>query len=216
MPVQYEIVSTGSQGNAVVFNNLLILDCGVSFRRIKPFLKGIRIVLLTHIHSDHFNKTTIKQIAKDRPLVRFGCGEWLVSDLMECGVARNRIDVFKEGERYDYGLFALSPVFLTHNVPNLGYKLFFPDGSVFYATDCANLNGIFAPGFDLYMVEANHTEEDIENRIRAKKETGEFAYEIQAKQNHLSKEQCDAFIYANIKPGGEFVYLHCHIDKGGG
>ena len=34
-------------------------------------------------------------------------------------------------------------------------------------------------------------------------------------RNHLSKAKCDDFIYRNIGPGGEYVYLHCHVDKEG-
>ena len=56
--MNYNIISTGSQGNAIVLNNIILLDCGVPFRDLKDVYKGLKIVLLTHIHGDHFNKTT--------------------------------------------------------------------------------------------------------------------------------------------------------------
>ena len=102
---------------------------------------------------------------------------------------------------------------LAHNVPNCGYKLHFPAGKVFYATDTNNLNGITAWHYDLYMLEANYEDDEIKKRIAEKKANQEYAYEEQVLKNHLSKAKCDDFIYRNIGPDGEYVYLHCHEEK---
>lgn len=180
---------------------------------IEPHYKDLKVVLLTHIHSDHFRESTIKRLAKERPTLRFGCCEWLVKPLLDCGVSPENIDIFQCGNSYNYGLLEIIPVVLVHNVPNCGYKLHFKDDvKVFYATDTNNLNGIQAPNYDLYMVEANHELEEIKERISEKKMNGEYAYEAQAIRNHLSKDKCDAFIYSNIGPNGEYVYMHCHED----
>lgn len=64
--MEYNIISTGSKGNAVVINDVILIDCGVSFRALKDVYKNIKIVLLTHIHSDHFNRRTIKALANNR------------------------------------------------------------------------------------------------------------------------------------------------------
>lgn len=208
----YKIISTGSQGNAVVLENTVLIDCGVSFKAIRPVIPPLKLVLLTHIHSDHFNRTTIRTLARERPALRFGCGPWLVKPLADCGVSKSNIDVLEPGYKYSYGICSISPVRLVHSVPNYGYRLFFPQYKVFYATDTANLNGIHARDYDLYMVEANYTQDEIRERIALKKEAGEFSYELQAMENHLSKEQCDDFIYRNIGRNGTYVYLHCHKD----
>ncbi|MFA5407984.1 MAG: MBL fold metallo-hydrolase, partial [Bacilli bacterium] len=71
--MNYNIIATGSRGNAVVIEEDILIDCGVSFRKLKDYYKQFKIVLLTHIHADHFNKTTIKTLAKERPALRFGC-----------------------------------------------------------------------------------------------------------------------------------------------
>ena len=62
------------------------------------------------------------------------------------------------------------------------------------------------------MVEANYEDEVIKSKIADKKAAGEYAYEIHAMRNHLSKAKCDSFIYRNIGPSGEYVYLHCHVE----
>lgn len=213
MMIPYNIISTGSQGNAVVINKAILVDCGVPFKALKEYVPNLKLVLLTHIHSDHFRPSTIQRLAQERPTLRFGCCRWLVKPLVDAGVPTANIDLLEAGTMYGYGICNVIPVLLVHNVPNCGYKIHFPIGKVFYATDTNNLNGISAWHYDLFMVEANHEEEMIQKRIAEKKATGEYAYELQVIKNHLSKEKCDDFIYRNIGPGSEYVYLHCHVDK---
>lgn len=210
--IDYNIISTGSKGNAVVINDITLIDCGVSFKALKEVYKDLKIVLLTHIHSDHFNRTTLRLLSEARPTLRFACCEWLVTPLIETGISKRNIDVLEIGKIYDYKAFKVSPVKLYHDVPNCGYRLFFGKEKAFYATDTSTLAGITAKDYDLYLVEANHEEEEINKRISEKKASGEFVYEIRATRNHLSKEQCDAWIYENIG-NGEYVYLHQHQER---
>lgn len=45
-----EIISTGSKGNAVILNGSILIDCGVSSRKLEPYAKKLKLVLLTHVH----------------------------------------------------------------------------------------------------------------------------------------------------------------------
>lgn len=211
--IPYQIISTGSKGNAVVLNGEILVDCGVPYKQLSDVVKGLKLVLLTHIHSDHFRPTTLRMLAEKRPMLRFGCCEWLVLPLRKSGVPAKNIDVYKPETMYKYGPFDIVPVPLSHDVPNCGYKIHFRTGKVFYATDTNNLNGITAKDYDLYMVEANYEDEEIALRIAEKKAAGEYAYEQKVLKNHLSKAKCDNFIYSNIGYRGEYVYLHGHEDK---
>ena len=58
----YNIISTGSKGNAVVINGRILIDCGVPFKALEPVKKDLRLALLTHIHSDHFNPRDRKSV----------------------------------------------------------------------------------------------------------------------------------------------------------
>lgn len=213
--IDYHVISTGSQGNATVVNQAVLIDCGVSFRAVEPFLKGLKLVLLTHIHGDHFRASTVRKIAQERPLVRFGAGEWMMAPLLEAGVRIGQIDKLELNRMYDYGIVRVIPVPLVHDVPNCGYKLHFPTGKMIYATDTANMNGISAPNYDLYMVEANYTDEEIRQRIKEKSMEGRYVYEHRVKKTHLSRQQCDDFLYSNLGPNSELVYMHEHQDRGG-
>ncbi|MGN1346960.1 MAG: MBL fold metallo-hydrolase [Eubacteriales bacterium] len=212
--MDYDIISTGSRGNCTILNGEIAIDMGVSWRQIQPFHKALRLVLLTHIHSDHFCRTTIRKLSRTHPLLRFGVPEYLIAPVIECGVKSTQIDVLNAGTEYRYNGFTVIPFRLRHNVPNQGYKLHFADGErVIYATDTCSMEGIEAPDYDLYLVEANYTETDLQKRIERKAESGEYAYEYEVRQNHLSEEACDAWLYEQMGSRSQYVYMHRHIEK---
>ena len=209
--IPYKILATGSEGNASILNKHVLIDCGVPFSMLLPYRYTLSLVLLTHIHSDHFRESTIKRLAGERPTLRWGCGRWLVQNLLRCGVSPYQIDVLEdEFKRYDYGICSVSPVPLEHNVPNQGYRIFFATGSAFYATDMCNLNGIVAKDYDLYMVEANYEEEEIKRRIKEKRAAGEYPYELRAIRDHMSKQATDSWLYRNMGPNSQYIYMHQH------
>lgn len=206
--MEYQIISTGSKGNAVIVNDIIMIDCGVPFKALRQVKNELKIVLLTHKHGDHFKESTIKALSAQRPTLRFACGEWLANRLENIGI--DNIDILQTGKKYDYGLFQVAMVKLYHNVPNCGYRLFMNGEKCFYATDTNTLAGITARNYDLYMVEANYEDEEIQNRIRAKEEAGKYPYEYEVLQNHLSLKKANDFIYENIGEKGRYVFLHGH------
>lgn len=49
--MDYEIIATGSNGNAVCIEKTILVDCGTSFKAIKHIYKDLQLVLLTHVHT---------------------------------------------------------------------------------------------------------------------------------------------------------------------
>lgn len=215
----YNIIATGSNGNAVILDGRILIDCGVPYKMLRPYAKDLRLVLLTHEHSDHFKAGTVRALHRERPALRWGCCRWMVRHLVDAGVDRRVIDVYEpNGMFYWYGdfhNFGACPVKLVHNVPNCGYKIFFGrEGyKLFYATDTGTLDGIEVKGYDLYLIEANHTQAEIEERIRAKAAAGEFIYETAAEQNHLSREQALEWLAQNMGKNSKYVFLHQHRER---
>jgi Metal-dependent hydrolases of the beta-lactamase superfamily III len=211
--ITHNIISTGSKGNAVVINGNILIDCGVPFAALKPVHKDLRIVLLTHEHTDHFNGRTIKRLSREHPLLRFGCAEWLAGKLAEL-VPLRVIDVYKIGQEYIYGKFSVEPLPLVHNVPNCGYVISVGDYEnperILYATDTNTMSHVEAPNYDLYLLEANYCEDEIRERIRAKMEIGAYCYEHDVLHNHLSKQKADDWLYQNMGANSRYVYLHGH------
>lgn len=206
----YDIISTGSKGNAVVINNKILIDCGVPLKKLKDVYEGLSIVLFTHKHADHFNKRTIKKLAEERPTLRFACGKQLVPDVVKCGVKKRNIDVVESGKIYDYKAFKISPFTLYHDVENIGWRIFSGGEKAIYATDTKTLDGITAKDYDLYLIEANYTDEELKQRLIEKHRNGDFAYEDRVPLTHLSKKQADNFIIENGGVNANFVYLHMH------
>lgn len=209
----YNIIATGSTGNAVLINDSILIDIGVPWKKIEPYASQIKLVLTTHQHGDHFKASTVKALHRAHPATRWGCCEWMVGPLLEAGVDKRVIDVMTPGYCFVYPMMTAKPEHLLHNVPNCGWHIWSGDESLFYATDCATLDGIEAKDYDFYLIEANHTRAEIEARIAAKRAAGEYAYEVEACRNHLSQEQALDWLAENMGPHSEYVFLHQHQDK---
>ena len=211
--MNYKIISSCSTGNAVIIRDVILIDCGVTFKRLENYYKKLKIVLLTHIHGDHFKKATIKKLSQERPTLRFACCEWLLEPLLECGVLRKNIDVLEIGTKYDYKLFKVVPIKLYHDVPQCGYRVLFDDYKVIYATDTRTLDGITAKNYDLYLIEGNYEDEELEERIRKKQEIQQYCYEYRARYTHLSKGQASDFLLKNMGNNSEYVFMHEHVER---
>lgn len=207
--MNYKVINTGSDGNATIIEGSILIDCGVSFKKIKPHLNDLKLVLLTHIHTDHFKKSTVKKLAHERPTLRFGCCEWLVQELIKCGVNKRNIDVYDFNTKYTYNSkLAIETVELYHDVPNCGYRLFINDNKVIYMTDTRTLDEISAIDYDLYLVEANYENEE-ELHKRAQNEY----YESRVKYTHLSKEYTINWLLNNMGDSSKYVFMHQHKER---
>lgn len=211
--IKYNILATGSEANCTIIEDNIAIDMGVTYKKLRNYCKTLKLVLLTHQHSDHFNKTTIRTLAKNRPTLRWGCCEWLVDELLQCGVAKKNIDVYSIGKKYNYGVFQIVPILLYHDVSNCGYRIFYKDEKILYATDTNTLSGIKAKGYSLYLVEANYSDEELKERIKEKEQKGQFVYEYRVANSHLSLEQCNDFLLANIGDNSTAIYMHGHKEK---
>lgn len=49
--MEYEILATGSSGNCTIINHSIAIDIGIPYKKIAPYAKELKLVLLTHIHS---------------------------------------------------------------------------------------------------------------------------------------------------------------------
>lgn len=203
--IQAKVISSGSEGNAVIYNNAIMVDCGVSLKALEAVKRSLKIVLLTHKHSDHLKIRTLQRLQAERPTLRVACGDFLLEELP----CIKNIDVLQVGKIYDYGAFKVSPVKLYHDVPNFGWRIFLPNGQkIFHATDTVHLEGISAKGYDLYAIEHNYCEEYIQQAIEEARANGEYTHAYGNINTHLSIQQARAFIEANRKESSEVLELH--------
>ena len=200
-----KVINSGSEGNAVIYNNAIMVDCGVSLKALQEVKRSLKIVLLTHKHSDHLKIRTLQRLQAERPTLRVACGDFLLEELP----CIKNIDVLQVGKIYDYGAFKVSPVKLYHDVPNFGWRIFLPNGQkIFHATDTVHLEGITAKGYDLYAIEHNYCEEYIQQAIEEARANGEYTHAYGNINTHLSIQQARAFIEENRKESSEVLELH--------
>lgn len=208
------VIQSGSDGNCTILENVLALDMGISFQKVMLYVGGLKAVFLSHEHGDHFKESTIRKVARCRPSLRFCCGKFLVKNLLDIGISPRRIDILEIGMLKDYGSFQIEPVELFHDVPNYGCKVYMNGEKACYFVDTGTLEGITAKNFDLYLVEANHLEDEIEERASEKLAAGQFAYEVRAAKNHLSCEQACTWIAENAGGKGYWIPMHEHKERG--
>ena len=49
--LEYNILNSGSDGNCLIFNKYMAIEMGIPYKQIKPYLKELKIILLTHGHA---------------------------------------------------------------------------------------------------------------------------------------------------------------------
>ena len=186
------------------------MDCGVPYAKLKPYVDVIEFVLLTHIHKDHFNKTSLIKLAIAKPSICFYVCEWLEEPLMKLGI--RHLVVLKLNEPYQLAKNILvSPFMLYHDVDNCGWRIMIDRFKIFHATDTVTLDGIEAKNYNLYALEFNHCEEEYKKIIEEKRLLNEFCYELGAMNSHLSFEKAAQFIKENATK--EHIVLKLHISS---
>ena len=215
MTTLYNIIATGSSGNAVIYHNEILVDLGVAYKVIKPFLTTIKYLLLTHTHGDHYNLSAILNLAVDYPdIVILGSNE-IIKDLESYGI-KNTYGI-NANEWYELGDYTIATVNTYHDKPNVAYRIVKPifvndkyvkDYKLFHATDCYDLADVEAINYDAYFIEFNHCEKIIDNNIKKKAERKTFSYERNAKQFHQSNQRASKWLKKNNKANGIIVPLH--------
>lgn len=203
----YKIISTGSKhGNSVFLFGMILIDIGIPFSKLNEIYKDIKVVLISHVHSDHININTLTKLVSLRPSLRIAVGEHML-ELVKKTNCKN-IDILDYGKWYDYSIFKIAIFKTYHDVPSNGWRIKYNDYKVFFCTDTEHLKGIKAKGYTHYFIETNYDEEIIYDVIEKKKEKGIFAHEQGSINSHLSKQQAHSFYLNNKSDDSVFISLH--------
>jgi len=207
--IQFKIIASSSKGNCYLFEDFILLDVGISFKALKEKvdISKIKYVLLTHIHSDHFNKDTIRKLYVNNRSIKFVCGNHLLNELLKIAIPKENIAVIQIGKRYKIKDIEIVAIKSYHDVPNIGYRIFKDGYKHLHITDTAHLKGISAKNYDSATLECNHEEVEALRLIAEAEEKGEFTHLKGAMNSHLSVQQAVEFVKANnIKK-----LIPCHI-----
>jgi len=180
-----------------MFNEKVIIDIGVSMKSLRDKIdfNNITHILLTHIHGDHFNKTTIRNIIVSYHNIKFIYGEWMREPMRLLRVENYK--VIEMNKLYKFEDFKLAGVWAYHDVENCGYRLVFGEYKHFHMTDTSTLQGITASHYDTATIECNYYRDTALYIIENKRERGEFSHLSKALLNHLDVADCVDFINEN-------------------
>jgi len=213
-------LASSSKGNAVYIaggSTSLLIDCGISFRRLKAALSGfntdvqdISAVIITHEHTDHISglKTLLRRCAlplyASEGTLRHLCARDLIPDDAQ---------IIPLAESTVIGDIEVSPFDTPHDaVHSIGLRLNLPDGRrVGVATDLGYVTDIVRDsltGCDLVMIESNYDPGMLL--------CGEYPYSvkqrIKGELGHLSNADC-ALIVSELISCGTTRFVLGHLSE---
>lgn len=198
MSLDYKIVSSGSKGNCVIIQDVMV-DCGVPFKDIKEDLYNIKYLIITHIHSDHVRLQTLLSIMKQFPQIKI-IGNYEVQQQYFVHTVANA------GYNVETDDYIFTPFECVHDVLTYGYTWVFEGKRILYCTDTASMENAPDGFYDYFFIESNHDEEKLE-AVRGKKK-GSYDPYLGGKR-HLSTQQAKGFYYTHRRnKDAEFIELH--------
>lgn len=199
--IDYKIIQSGSDGNAVRINNIMI-DCGVSFNKMKKELYKCDTLLITHNHSDHIKRSTLDIIRKEFPRIRVYANptvayEYPVDEI----ICERPFTLPRHNDIVIYPFEGLHDTEVTYYVIKIG------DINIIYATDTAKVENKLGLKFDYCFIESNYDE------VKLKQIAGQYAKgnynPLTSNIRHLSTQQCKTFYYVNRRDTkSELIELH--------
>ena len=208
--MKYKIIGSSSKGNSIVVEDILLLDCGVTYKKIKPYLNKIKLIFISHHHKDHLLPATIKQIAYNYPTIKFVTGsEEVVEKLYIQGVHVNNIYILKSDKKYDLGILKVKLVPLYHDVSNYGLKWEINGKKGVYLVDTERVDHIEAKNYNLYLIESNYREDILQKHLEECEDEDKLYYLNRVPRTHLSNEQANGFLIENMGEESIYQYIHC-------
>lgn len=213
--MNYNIISSSSKGNCIIVEDILMLDCGLSYKKIKPYLKKIKLIFISHDHQDHLNNKTTKQIAYNYPTIKFLTGSNIVVEkLVNCGVDKKNIIILNATPHcwWDLGIMRVKLEKLYHDTPNYALKVAMLKNDEWkkclYIVDTASVDHIEAKNYDLYLIENNYQEKLLQEHIDNCEDENKLYYLNRVPNTHLSSEKANSFLIENMGSNSTYEYIH--------
>lgn len=183
--VKYKIIGSGSKGNCVVIGNVMV-DCGLPFKKIQPYLYDIDYLLITHIHGDHIKESTLNRIKKMFPKITI-IANHEVHQLYGVDIVANAGFPIVTKE------YTFYPFEVKHDVLCYGYRFEMLDLEILYVTDAAELPE-FSEDYkvDIFFLESNHDPVKVQQAAQFGKSSYHAIY---GSSRHLSHDQAKLFYF---------------------
>lgn len=174
------------------------MDCGVAYKKLKPYLYKVRYLLITHRHNDHLKITTYQRLRKEFPRI-IVIANWDVAQVV------NVDKVVNVGE-YTVNDFTFTAFDCPHDVPCTGFVWSIDGERVIYATDTTSMKNAPDEKYDWFFIESNHDEKKLEQAMLSNK----YKYDtFTSSKRHLSTKEARTFYFLNRNDReSHFIELH--------
>lgn len=205
------VIQTGSHGNAVMLDNCILIDFGLTYKHIGKYMEQADVIIATHRHGDHFKFQSLMQLFKRRPY-KLNNGFYCNRDVALRVDDNQGLDVkFKVNEnniltqngtyqlRTKKGYYTLETFPLSHgDVENQGLVITNESGDkLLYATDTSDISQAPNLTYDYIMLEGNYDYELwLDSYISFDK--------------RLSQRAKSNIPHLPIHDFENFVHTHCH------
>lgn len=207
--MNYKILGSSSKGNCIIIENILMLDVGLSYRKIKEHLKNVKIIFVSHIHKDHLLPSTIKKIAFDYPNIKFITGSReVVKVLFTNGIQKKNIYMLKNGIKYDLGAILVKVEQLYHDTPNYALKWQINGKKGVYIVDTSSVDHIEAKNYDLILIESNYNKDILQEHINNCDNKDKLYYLNRVPNTHLEYSQATDFLLNNMGDNTAYERIH--------
>jgi ribonuclease BN (tRNA processing enzyme) len=235
MSAQVSVLASGSRGNAALIATEsfgVLIDCGLPPKTLSERLAAsghawpnIHAVVLTHTHTDHWNRSTLSHLHRYRiPLFLHAAHHESLQELSpEYGklVQAKLVRLYQDATPFGLGdTLACTPLCVPHDsYPTFAFRIdcHTPDGvwSIGYASDLGEpppqLHELFRH-VDLLAIEFNHD-------VPMQKASGRSSFLINrvlGKNGHLSNEQAAQWMQQHLQHDGNrlrtLIQLHLSRD----
>lgn len=205
--MKLKVLNSNSQGNCYLMQaengETLILDCGLSFGRIKKALdfnlKNVSGVLITHSHSDH-SKGVKEGLKQGFPF--FMSEETAIEiDFLW----HHNIKVCKPKQHFTVGSFQVMPFDVEHDVRCFGYLIAHEEsGNTVFITDTYYVPYTF-PSLTNIIVEANYCQKIVDEKLLQDKK---FLRD-RVIRSHMEIQTTKGFLLANDLSGvNKIILIH--------
>lgn len=213
--MEIKIIASGSSGNAYLVSDpktTLLIECGVSFKRIQQGCNfrtnDIAGCLLSHGHKDH------SKAAQD--LISRGIDVYTSQGTIDAlSLSSHCVHAIKELFRFEIGTFSVFPFDIEHDAPEpLGFLITstVTEETLLFLTDSFYCRYVFK-GLTHIMIEANYSLDILRENIES--DSGMGARKSRILESHMSIDNLEDMLKANDLSRVQQIYLiHMSSDNG--
>ena len=199
--LDYKVIATGSSGNAVRIEDIMI-DCGIPFSHMEEDLYKVDSLLITHSHNDHIKEGTLNKIRKEFPRITvYANYDVAYRYKVDVVVGTSKIKLRRKRQIWPFNG--------VHDVPVTGYLIFMNGLNIIYMTDSSRVK---IPDddmlFDYVFLESNYNRETIKQMSKQYRRKSYNPYESSVLR-HLSTQDCKEFYYTHRRnEESKLIELH--------